>query len=122
MRTLIVEDDPKIRRDLSHALKDTGFLVEEAVDGTSAWFRGGTEGYDLIILDLTMAGMDGYETFRQLREIKPLLRVILISGFTETEATRSFAAGDLAGFLAKPISEKALIASNLLILFISNLP
>lgn len=68
MRTLIVEDDPKIRRDLSHALKDTGFLVEEAVDGTSAWFRGGTEGYDLIILDLGLPGLQGIDILKRWRD------------------------------------------------------
>lgn len=68
MRTLIVEDDPKIRRDLSHALKDTGFLVEEAVDGTNAWFRGGTEGYDLIILDLGLPGLQGIDILKRWRD------------------------------------------------------
>jgi DNA-binding response OmpR family regulator len=68
MRTLIVEDDPKIRRDLCLALKDAGFLVEEAMDGTSAWFRGGTESYDLIILDLGLPGLQGIDVLGRWRE------------------------------------------------------
>jgi DNA-binding response OmpR family regulator len=68
MRTLIVEDDPKIRRDLCHALKDAGFLVEEDDDGKSAWFRGGTESYDLIILDLGLPGLPGIEVLKRWRE------------------------------------------------------
>lgn len=68
MRTLIVEDDPKIRRDVSHALKDAGFLVEATDDGANAWFRGGTESYDLIILDLGLPGMEGLEVLGRWRD------------------------------------------------------
>lgn len=68
MRALIVEDDPKIRRDLSHALKDAGFLVETIDDGAAAWFRGGTESYDLIILDLGLPGMGGLDVLGRWRD------------------------------------------------------
>lgn len=68
MRTLVVEDDPKIRLDLSLALKDAGFLVEATDDGANAWFRGGTESYDLIILDLALPGLPGLEVLERWRK------------------------------------------------------
>ena len=68
MRTLVVEDDPKICRDLSLALKDAGFLVETTQDGASAWFRGGTETYDLIILDLGLPNIPGLEVLIRWRK------------------------------------------------------
>ena len=52
MRALVVEDDPRIAADLARALQSAGFRVERAADGEQAWFQGGTEGYDLIVLDL----------------------------------------------------------------------
>ena len=54
MRALVVEDDPRIAADLDRALTGSGFRVETVADGDSAWFRGGTENYDLIVLDLNL--------------------------------------------------------------------
>lgn len=52
MRALLVEDDPRIADDVVRALTSAGFRVEHLADGQEAWFRGGTEAYDLIVLDL----------------------------------------------------------------------
>lgn len=67
MRSLIIEDDPRIQRDLAEALLAAGFLVDTESDGNAAWFRGGTESYDLIILDLGLPGRDGLEILRHWR-------------------------------------------------------
>ncbi len=56
----------------------------------------------VVVLDLTMPGLDADETLRALRSVRPNLPVILSSGYSESEASRRFAAGDLAGFLPKP--------------------
>ena len=58
----------------------------------------------LVLLDLTMPGMDGEETFRALRRISPTVPVVMSSGFTEQEITARVAGQGLAGFLQKPYS------------------
>jgi len=58
----------------------------------------------LVLLDLTMPHLDGEETFRQLRHIRPGVRVLLISGFNEQDAVNRFTGKGLAGFVQKPFT------------------
>ncbi|MGP9804111.1 response regulator transcription factor [Paracoccus sp. NSM] len=67
MRCLIVEDDDKIAADLTDALARSGFHVERCADGEAAWFAGGTEHYDIIVLDLGLPRMDGLSILRRWR-------------------------------------------------------
>jgi YesN/AraC family two-component response regulator len=55
-----------------------------------------------VILDLTMPHMDGEQAFRELRRIKPGLRVIVSSGYNEQDVARRFVGKGLAGFIQKP--------------------
>jgi len=55
-----------------------------------------------VILDLTMPVLDGEQTFHQLRQIRPDVKVILSSGYTSLEVSRRFSKGGLAGYLKKP--------------------
>lgn len=67
MRALIVEDDRRIAEDLRHALGAAGFVVEHVDDGEQAWFRGSTEDYDLIVLDLGLPRLDGLTVLKRWR-------------------------------------------------------
>lgn len=67
MRALIVEDDRRIAEDLTRALGSAGFRVEAATDGEKAWFVGGTESYDLIVLDLGLPRLDGLSVLKRWR-------------------------------------------------------
>ncbi|MCA9236154.1 MAG: response regulator, partial [Planctomycetales bacterium] len=67
MRALVVEDDPRIARSLASVLEGAGFLVEAAGDGETAWFKGGTENFDLIILDLGLPRLDGLSVLKRWR-------------------------------------------------------
>ena len=63
-----------------------------------------------MLLDLSMPGMSGEETFRRLREIDPDVRVILSSGYDHDEASGRFGAAPPAGFIQKPYRPEQLVA------------
>lgn len=67
MRALVVEDDPRIASDLIRALTSAGFRVESTTDGETAWFQGGTETFDLIVLDLGLPRLDGLTLLKRWR-------------------------------------------------------
>jgi PAS domain S-box-containing protein len=103
-RVLVVDDEEAVRHVATRLLEHMGFAVEAAVDGREALGRLALDPgrYALVLLDLTMPRLDGAETWRQLRRIRPDLRVVLISGFDQPEVMRRFAGEGLAGFIAKP--------------------
>ena len=69
-----------------------------------------------MLLDLTMPRMDGVEAFRELRRIRPDVRVLLCSGYNEQDVTRRFLGQGVAGFIQKPYRIKDLLAEILSIL------
>ena len=79
-------------------------------DGRAALeiYRARRDEIALVLLDLTMPHMDGTETFRELRRIDPSVRVVISSGYTESEIAPRFASERLSGFLQKPYALYAL--------------
>jgi CheY-like chemotaxis protein len=110
---LVVDDEAHVRAVTAFALEKTGFTVLTAADGKEAVAVVGrhAETVSAVLLDLTMPYMDGAATMNELRQIKPDVRVILSSGYTEEDATRHFTDRDLIGFLQKPYALKDLIAA-----------
>ncbi len=102
---LVVDDEPAVRRVLSLVLADTGVTVIEAGDGEEALdVARGAAATDRFVafVDLTMPGMDGSEVVDRLRQLRPDLRVILMSGHSETELARHVADLRSHDSLAKP--------------------
>lgn len=67
MRVLIAEDDRRIASELTRALQAAGYVTEVVGDGEEAWFRGDTEDYAAIVLDLGLPGMDGLTVLKRWR-------------------------------------------------------
>ena len=82
MKVLIVEDEVQLAEQLSHALSEAGYATREAVDGQDALdlVIGSLDVPDLVVTDLGLPRMDGYELARRLRAEHPSLPVLLISG------------------------------------------
>ena len=100
---LLVDDEETVRGIGSEMLKELGFCTITANDGRDALeiFKNRPE-ITLVILDLTMPHMDGEQCFRELRQMKPDVKVIMSSGYNEQEVTQKFAGKGLAGFIQKP--------------------
>ena len=107
---LVIDDEDVIRSTANNALRRLGYAVVTASDGTEgiAVFRALKDRVVVVLLDMTMPGLSGEETLRELRRIKPEVAVVLSSGFGETEALRRFGQHRLAGFLQKPYSVRTL--------------
>ena len=103
---LVIDDDFGVRLVLRHMLEHFGFQVLEATDGRKGVEAFGQRAADVkfVLLDMTMPELSGEETFRELREIRSDVPVILSSGYNEVEATRRFSAKGLAAFLPKPFT------------------
>jgi DNA-binding response OmpR family regulator len=67
MRVLLVEDDRRIASDVTRALEAAGYVVETVSDGEEAWFRGDTEDYGAVILDLGLPRIDGLSMLKRWR-------------------------------------------------------
>jgi PAS domain S-box-containing protein len=109
-RILVVDDESTVRSVATQVLERTGFTVLAAASGVEAvrMFRARPADIRLVLLDLTMPGMGGEETMRQLRKIRPDVRVVLSSGFNEQEVIQRFIGENLAGFVQKPYTVQEL--------------
>ncbi|MCU0816231.1 MAG: response regulator transcription factor [Cypionkella sp.] len=110
MRALIVEDDPRIAEDLARALSASGFRVEQLSDGETAWFQGGTEAYDLIVLDLGLPKLDGLSVLKRWRAegvTSPVLVLTARGAWTERVEGIDAGADD---YLPKPFRMEELLA------------
>jgi len=108
---LVVDDDRAVRDVTRRVLSRAGFQVLEAADGASAVraYADAVGRVGCVLLDLSMPGIDGAETFRQIRAVDPDARVVLTSGHCEEVAGGLFPTNGLAGFLQKPYDLASLL-------------
>jgi len=109
---LVVDDELIVRKIAAEMLESMGFTVLQAQDGHEGveCFSAHAREIRAVLLDLTMPGLDGEGTFRELRLLRPDVRVLLTSGFNEQEAINRFIGKGLAGFLQKPFKLESLRA------------
>lgn len=109
---LLVDDETSVRLIARRILERLGFNVLEARDGLEAvdLFRKRLQEIDGVLLDLTMPRLNGVETFRELRLIRPDVRAVLASGYSEHDLSQRFGQDGLAGFVEKPYTVESLAA------------
>jgi DNA-binding response OmpR family regulator len=107
---LVVDDDARIREALRWALEDEGFVVDTAADGLQAFDHGRTRRPDIVLLDLTLPGLDGYHVAEGLRAAHGVGLPILAMT-ADGQAERKAARAGAYAFMRKPFELTELIAS-----------
>ena len=110
MRVLLVEDDDRIARNVKAALADAGYLVDHERDGEEAWFKGDTEDYAAVILDLGLPRMDGLSILKKWRANGRAMPILILTSrdtwFERVEGINSGA----DDYLPKPFKMEELLA------------
>jgi DNA-binding response OmpR family regulator len=110
---LLVEDDATLARVLDLVLTSAGYSVTRCADGAEALrtFRASPNAVDVVVSDVTMPELSGDQLARALREIRPSLPIILMSGsISELTVQRARVIG-VAAVLQKPVSIDELVAA-----------
>jgi CheY-like chemotaxis protein len=108
---LVVDDDEGVRDLLDTTLSRAGLTVLLACNGREGveLFRRHADEIDAVVLDRTMPDIGGEDAFDEMREIRPEVRVMLISGYSEERAAWHFIDKGLDGFLHKPFEPRVLL-------------
>jgi DNA-binding response OmpR family regulator len=109
LRILVVDDDEDIRLLLRELLERAGYVVDEAPDGRQALRQLYTRPPSLVILDVTMPDMDGYQTLERIRDLSDVPVVMLTARSQELEKVRGLSAG-ADDYVAKPFGRQELLA------------
>jgi two-component system, OmpR family, response regulator len=110
MRVLVVEDEVKLAKLIRQGLRESGLLADVAVTGEDALWMAPANGYDVIVLDLNLPGIDGVETCRRLREDglrTPILMLTARDGVADRVTGLDTGADD---YLVKPFDFDELLA------------
>ena len=107
-RVLVIDDDPSVVAVCVDALKQDGYEAVGVKSGVVAIQKMQDKPFDLALIDWSMPGLDGIETFRALREIQRDLKAIMITGHGTPRVLAQVLKEGMAGFLIKPFTLQAL--------------
>ena len=103
MKVLIADDDRLIRAYLGDLLRDRGVTVVEAADGQAAVDDAAREKPDLVLLDLMMPKLNGFDALHRIREVLPGAKVALLTALSGGTAARLGSRAEPDAYLEKPI-------------------
>ena len=110
MRVLLVEDDTSTAKSIELMLKSEGYIVDITDLGEDGLEIGKIYEYDIIILDLMLPDMDGYEVLKRLRAAKVETPILILSGLTELDNKLKGLGFGADDYLTKPFDKRELIA------------
>jgi DNA-binding response OmpR family regulator len=110
MEILVVEDEVRLAQHISRALTEAGHEPVMVHDGETAFGEAGAKRYDLIVLDVMLPGMDGFEVLRRLRGGKMDTRVLILTARDEVSDRVTGLGLGADDYLAKPFAMQELVA------------
>jgi two-component system, OmpR family, response regulator len=110
MRVLVAEDDERLARTLRSALEAGGFVAELETDGEGAWFRGDTEEFDAIILDLGLPSLDGLTILKRWRKNQRTAPVLVLTARGNWDERVEGIEAGADDYMAKPFRVEEVIA------------
>jgi DNA-binding response OmpR family regulator len=108
-RVLVIDDDGDIRRLVAELLRRAGLTVEEAEDGRSGLRALHKTSPDLVVLDVSMPDLDGWETLERIRDLSEVPVLMLTARGDELERVRGLKAG-ADDYVVKPFGRQELVA------------
>jgi two-component system, OmpR family, copper resistance phosphate regulon response regulator CusR len=109
-RVLIAEDEPRIAAFIEKGLRAHGFTTAVAADGRTARDRARSGDFDLMVLDIGLPGMDGFEVLRSLRAVKCTIPVIVLTARDSVQDTVAGLEGGADDYMPKPFRFEELLA------------
>lgn len=106
---LVVDDEPDVRSLVRLLLERAGYHVSEAVDGRAALRHIFSEVPDLVLLDVTMPDIDGWQTLQRIRDVTDVPVIMLTAASTELEKVRGLKSG-ADDYVTKPFGRQELLA------------
>jgi two-component system, cell cycle response regulator CtrA len=110
MRVLLVEDDSSTAKSIELMLKSEGYIIDATDLGEDGLDLGKIYDYDIIILDLMLPDMDGYDVLKSLRDSKITTPILILSGLTELDNKIKGLGYGADDYLTKPFDKRELIA------------
>ncbi len=108
---LVVDDDPLIYELTSHWLSESGYRAEVAVDGESALTALGRVLPDVVVLDLSLPGLDGLEVLLRIRSAMPRTPIVILSGTTDVATVVLAMQRGAHDYLLKPVDRDKLLTT-----------
>ncbi len=109
IKVLLVDDEPEFTKALSDRLTLRGFSLLEENNGEDALKKIKEEAVDVVLLDIEMPGLSGMETLKRIKELKPLIQVIIMTGHATVERAIEGMKNGAHDFLMKPVDIEILI-------------
>ena len=110
MRILLVEDEPTLSEQIAAALSGAGYVVDASRDGQDAWFRGDTENYDAVVLDLGLPLIDGLSVLKRWRGAGRSMPVLILTARDQWHEKVSGIDAGADDYLTKPFHMEELLA------------